>query len=255
LIASLGMYDRAETGAANDRFWTLIADALRARGIAAPNALTRGDGAYWRAWSDPDLVLSQTCGFPYRSRLHGSVRLIGTPDYGLAGCPPGHYRSVLIARKGDQRPLSDFADARFAYNEALSQSGWAAPQNHVAGLGFQFTNTLATGAHRLSVKSVVEGRADLAAVDAQTWSMITRWDHDALLLREVDHTVPTPGLPLIARLGADRALYLAALTEAVNALSEDDRETLSLRGIVSIPAEAYLQVPTPPPPEQIEQPA
>ena len=64
MIASLGMYDRTETAAANDRLWAGIRDGLRARGIAAPEALTRGDGAYWPAWQAPDLVLSQTCGFP-----------------------------------------------------------------------------------------------------------------------------------------------------------------------------------------------
>lgn len=40
MIASLGMYDRPETMAANDRLWALVRDGLRARGIAAPEALT-----------------------------------------------------------------------------------------------------------------------------------------------------------------------------------------------------------------------
>jgi len=93
MIASLGMYDRPETMAANDRLWALVRDGLRARGIAAPEALTRGAGAYWQAWEDPALVLSQTCGFPYRAKLHGKVTLVASPDYGLQGCPPGYYCS------------------------------------------------------------------------------------------------------------------------------------------------------------------
>ncbi|MFN7224061.1 MAG: hypothetical protein ACK4MS_08580, partial [Paracoccaceae bacterium] len=103
MIASLGMYDRPETSAANDALWALIRDALRDRGRDAPQALTRGEAACWPAWQAPDLVLSQTCGLPFRSRLHDHVTLIGTPDYGVEGCAPGYYRSVLIARSDDPR--------------------------------------------------------------------------------------------------------------------------------------------------------
>ena len=127
MIASLGMYDRAETAQANDNLWGLIRDRLRAEGHQAPDTLTRGSGAYWPAWEAPDLVFSQTCGFPYRARLHGTVTLIGTPDYGVAECPPGHYCSVFVARTDDDRgPLSAYSGAAFAFNDDLSQSGWAA---------------------------------------------------------------------------------------------------------------------------------
>ena len=162
MIASLGMYDRAETAAANDRFWALIRDALRAKGLAAPEDLVRGEGAYWAAWQDPKLVLSQTCGFPFRARLHDKVTLVATPDYGLEGCPPGYYASVFVARAEDGRCLPEFRQARFAYNEALSQSGWAAPQNHAATMGFHFATLVETGSHRGSALAVAEGRADLA---------------------------------------------------------------------------------------------
>ena len=64
MIASLGMYDRAETSAANDRFWALIRDNLRDAGESAPDALTRGADAYWTAWQSPELSFSQTCGVP-----------------------------------------------------------------------------------------------------------------------------------------------------------------------------------------------
>ena len=89
MIAALGMYDRPETAAANDALWALIRDGLRARGMDAPEVLTRGAGAYWPAWESPDMLLSQTCGLPFRARLHEKVTLIGTPDYGVEGCALG----------------------------------------------------------------------------------------------------------------------------------------------------------------------
>ena len=245
------MYDRAETAGANDRFWALVAAGLHARGLDAPDALTRGDAAYWAAWRDPSLVLSQTCGFPYRAKLHDQVALVATPDYGIEDCPAGYYASVFVARADDARTLPEFRTARFAFNEGLSQSGWAAPQNHAATMGFQFHPSLETGAHLLSALAVAEGQADLAAIDALTWRMIQRWEPMAANLREVARTSPTPGLPYIAAKGADTEAIYQALVTAVDRLSPEDRDALSLRGIVRIAAERYLAVPIPPSPEQI----
>lgn len=255
MIASLGMYDRAETQAANDRLWAGIRDGLRANGVAAPDGLTRGPHAYWDAWQSPELVFSQTCGFPFRARLHGQVTLIGTPDYGLPGCPPGHYNSVFIARKTDSRQdLAAFSGARFAFNEDLSQSGWAAPQNHAVAHGLHLPPTLRTGGHRLSALAVSEGRADLAAIDALTWEMLSQWEPWTASLKDVARTAPpTPVLPYIAAKGADAALYFDVISQAIAVLSPDDRATLHLNGLVRIPAEAYLAVPTPAAPEQIVQ--
>lgn len=249
MIASLGMYDRAETAAANDRLWAAIRDGLRARGVAAPDALTRGEAAYWPAWEDPALVLSQTCGFPYRARLHGRVTLIGTPDYGVEGCAPGHYRSVFVARADDARGrLEDFNGTALAYNEALSQSGWAAPQNHAAAHGLRFPAGLRTGGHRASAQAVAGGRADLAALDAVTWRLLSRWEGFAGRLKVVGQTDPTPVLPFIAGPGADAAATFDAVAAAIAGLSDADREATGLRGLIRIAPEAYLAVPTPPAP-------
>lgn len=243
-LASLPMYDRPETAAANDRFW----QAIRNRLGHGPDTLTR-TGELWDHWLSPDLLLSQTCGYPYRAKLHGQVTLIGTPDYGLPGCPPGHYCSVFVARANDHRTTpADFAEAPFAYNEPLSQSGWAAPQNHAASQGFTFTNTIQTGGHALSARAVAEGRADIAALDALTWALIQRHDPFATTLREIARTEPTPVLPYITALTRDPGPLFDAISAAIADLSPDDRDTLSLRGLVRLPADAYLAIPNPPPP-------
>lgn len=249
MIASLGMYDRAECQPANDRLWALIRDGLRAE---APDALTRGAGAYWGAWTAPDLLLSQTCGFPYRARLHGKVALIGTPDYGVEGCPPGFYRSVFVARKDNARNnLAEFDGANLAFNEDLSQSGWAAPQNHAKSLGLTLKPHLRSGGHLASARAVAEGRAEIAALDAITWAMIARWEGFAADLKVVGQTDPTPGLPYITALGNDIEGLFRIISAAIATLSPEDRDTLRLRGLVRIEPAAYLAVPTPPTPESL----
>jgi len=244
VIATLPMYDRVETAAANDRLW----QGIRANLGYGPETLSRGNDETY-AWLSPDLILSQTCGYPFRAGLHGKVKLVGTPDYGLPGCPPGYYYSAMVVRRDDGREaLPDFAEAPMAYNSALSQSGWAAPQNHAASLGFRFRNTLATGGHRASALAVAEGRADIAAIDALTWQFCTRYDAFAGDLKILDQTPPTPTLPYITALKNDAGALYAAIAGAITGLSPQDRDLLHLKGLVKIPADMYLTVPNPPAP-------
>lgn len=251
MIASLGMYDFGPAQAANDRLWALIRDGLRGRGIAAPDALTRGEHAYWDAWQSPDLILSQTCGYPFRAKLHDRVTYVGTPDYGVEGCAPGQYRSVFVVRADDARQaLAAFDGSRFAFNEPLSQSGWAAPQTHATKLGLRFPPAVQTGAHRLSAQAVAEGRADIAALDAVTFALMQA-KCLAEGLRIIAMTDPTPGLPCITARGRDPQPIFDAVSEAIAALAPADRATLQVRGFVRLPVADYLAVPNPPSPEQI----
>lgn len=246
MIAALGMYDLPPLQEANDRFWLHI----RAELGRGPEQLTRDRDA-WDVWQSSDLMLAQTCGYPYRAKLHGSVNLVGTPDYGLPDCPPGYYRSVLVVRADDPRQSEDaFAGACFAYNEALSQSGWAAPQVHLSARGIPMGDLIETGAHAASARAVAEGRADLAGLDALTWELLKRHDPVAQDLRVISETVPTPGLPYITSLNEDGEIIVKAVAAAIAALGADDRAALHLKGLIQIPAEAYLAIPTPPPPDE-----
>ena len=241
MIAMLGMYDMLQLQAANDRFWQQIRLALG----YGPDHLSR-DVDVWQVWRSPDLLLAQTCGLPYRSRLHGDVQLVGTPDYGLPGCPPGHYMSVFVVRADDPRDtLAAFDGGRFAYNEPLSQSGWAAPITHLTAQGIGVSALVETGGHRASALAVLEGRADLAGLDALTWALLQ--DHETWTsgLRVLEATRPTPGLPYITGQDRDPVAIASAVSQAIRALDPDDRGRLHLQGLVQIPAHAYLDIETP----------
>ncbi|NOD75007.1 MULTISPECIES: PhnD/SsuA/transferrin family substrate-binding protein [unclassified Ruegeria] len=246
MIAMLGMYDMPALQAANDRFWGLIRNHLG----FGPDHLTR-DQDMWEVWQDPNLILAQTCGMPYRTRLHGHVQLIGTPDYGLPDCPAGHYCSVFVKRRDDARDLPDLANGTFAYNEALSQSGWAAPITHLTKLNLCPAAVLETGGHALSAQAVAEGQADFAALDALTWHLLQ--DHTDLndRVQEVTRTAPTPTLPFITAQGQNAAQIAHAVRAAIESLEDADRQQLYLRGLVDIPASDYLSVPNPPTPNAL----
>ncbi|MBU2981938.1 PhnD/SsuA/transferrin family substrate-binding protein [Lentibacter algarum] len=246
MIASLPMYDRPELAAAHRRFWDLVRRGLHRHGIDAPQALSQRDDLM-AVWSDPAMVLAQTCGMPYRKLLHGKVNLVGTPDYRLKGCPEGHYYSVFVVRKDDPRTtLQDYAAATFAFNEENSQSGFAAPLNHGAAAGVTFPKRIQSFGHALSAQMVASGKADIAALDAVTWRLIKRYDAFANDLRVLKITAPTtPVLPFITSTHHNPELVFDAVEQGIDQLSDTDRATLGLFGIVRIPASEYLAVPNP----------
>ncbi len=252
--ASLPMYDRPEMRDQTDRFWALIRDALRDLGIDAPDALTRDFASPWDLWQSPDLLLSQTCGLPLRARLHDKVQLVTTPDFALPGCAPGYYNSVLITRAGhSDAPMTALLKGRIAINEGLSQSGWGALCRYAADLGLTPARPILSGGHAQSARAVLEGRADLAAIDAQTWRLLLRYEPDLMALVERDRTTPTPALPLITAKGRDPEPLILALNTALAALPDPDRQTLGLAGFAPIPLADYMALPVPPNPDDLPQ--
>ncbi|WP_375689678.1 phosphate/phosphite/phosphonate ABC transporter substrate-binding protein [Pseudooceanicola sp. LIPI14-2-Ac024] len=239
------MYDRPEVGQATNALWAAMRDALREDGIDAPEALTRS-GSLWDHWRSPDLVLSQTCGLPYRKALHDHVTLIGTPDFGLPDCPPGYYNSVIVMRRDDPRSSpADWAELRLAYNDSLSQSGWAAAEQTARAEGTRFGSHVETGAHRASVRAVASGAADICFVDAQTWRLMSKWDPLVGSVHTVGASAPVPGLPYISAPGADAAAMAGAVARAIDGLPAEHIRALGITGFVHVPAADYLAVPTP----------
>jgi ABC-type phosphate/phosphonate transport system substrate-binding protein len=224
-VACLPMYDWPEVRPATDAVWACLRGALGQRGIAAPEALTRGA----EPWDDPGLVLGQTCGLPYRCGLHARVTLIGAPDYGLEGCPPGFYRSALVVRSDDARArLDDFAGAGYACNATLSQSGHAALAEALGPLAPE--RGLVTGSHRASIRAVATGAAEIAAIDAVSWRLACAWEPHAAWLRVLGWTRPTPGLPMITARGRVPGPIAGAIAEAIAALAPAHRAALGLVG-------------------------
>lgn len=246
--AALPMYWRPETARAYRRFWTLIAQ--RVPELSPPCALSEPDDLM-QFWQSDDMVLSQTCGFPYRTHLQKSVTLVATPDFALPNTKPGFYYSVIIARK--ERMLEQSCESwhglRLAINEPGSQSGWAAIEPLLHRHQLRFSEIRVTGAHRLSARAVYDGTADIAAIDSITWRDMLRYDPWTCALGEVASTEPSPGLPYITALPKAAPILRMALPRALAALEADARATLGLRGFIELSHNDYLVMAQPKPPE------
>ncbi|WP_296418979.1 phosphate/phosphite/phosphonate ABC transporter substrate-binding protein [Pseudooctadecabacter sp.] len=235
MIASLPMYDRPEAQAANDALWAAVRDRLG----YGPDQLDRTT-PFTETWANPDLVLGQICNLPYRARFRGDVILLGCGDHRLDDTPAGYYHSVFVVRKDDAaRGLAPAVLGTFAYNDALSQSGWGAPVTRIAAQGLQFKSTLETGSHLASLRAVAEGRADLAAIDAVTWAQQLTWEPQARDLAVIGRTGLSPAQTFVTAKGRDPVPIRAALADAIDTLDAAHKDALRLYGFVTLPASAY----------------
>jgi ABC-type phosphate/phosphonate transport system substrate-binding protein len=245
MIASLMMYNRPELEDAHNTYWALIRNHLADAGIESPASLSQDDEEF-SVWKHPALVLSQTCGMPYRLFLHGKVHLVGTPDFALDGCPPGYYNSAIIIHRDNRgSPLQAFANEVFAYNQTISQSGYAAILNHASAQGITFTNPAQTHSHLLSAQAVAEKRAAIASIDAVTWRLIQRYESFVSELTVLDWTEPTPGLPYVTAITQNPTTVFNAVKAAIDELPQAARERLGITDLVDIPDEKYLSIPNP----------
>ncbi|HWT58371.1 MAG TPA: PhnD/SsuA/transferrin family substrate-binding protein [Rhizobium sp.] len=223
-FASIAMYLTPQPLAdATAELWSFLRHYLSQAGLTdLPETLDR-TVAYDEAWVRPDLLLSQTCGYPFASRLRGKVRLVATPVYDHPGCDGPLMRSFIIVRTGASlRRLEDLRGTTAAINSPDSNSGsnlFGAAVAPLAREGRFFGRIIETGSHSGSIAAVVEGRADSAAIDCITYANIRRFDSGHVEgVRIIAETPKGPGLPFITSGNAsDEKVHLlrGALAAAV----------------------------------------
>lgn len=242
------MYDWPEVREATDTIWIGLASALRRRGFDAPDRLDRGrpEGEIWR---DPDLLIAQTCGYPFVTELAGRVRLVATPVYDVYGCSGPLYCSHIVVRKDEAvDTLGAMAGRTVAINNLCSQSGFAALHRAVASLQQEkpfFGAVKLSGSHLKSMLAVAEGAADVAAIDAVCWALARRYRADvAARLKSIATTAQTPGLPFVTagrRSDRDADLMAEALFECLNCPeTAAARKSLFLQSVERVPEADYF---------------
>jgi ABC-type phosphate/phosphonate transport system substrate-binding protein len=243
MIAALPMYDFPWVRAATDRLWGIVRDALRERGIGAPDALNR-DREPRETWCDDRLLLGQTCGYPYWTRLRRDAEVLATPIYGFSGCEGPNHRSFLIARRDDPRTrLEEFRGDRAAVNGFDSNSGMNLFRAAIAPLAEGkpfFADVVETGGHASSVGAVVEQRADIAAIDCVTYALLARGASQLMAATKIiGETAASPALPFIV----SRALPPETRAAARHALRElPPIPELGLVGVAILSDTAYARV-------------
>jgi ABC-type phosphate/phosphonate transport system substrate-binding protein len=245
------MYDFPGLETAHDEFWSAIRTYLIEAGVAeTPERLThRAD--HIAIWTDPLLLLGQGCEYPLAKFYANRVRLVATPRYAVPGCDGATYRSAIVVRMDDAaETLADLRHRRCAINEPHSNSGMNLLRASIAGIAHGarfFEAVVESGSHRGSVQMVVDGEADVAAVDCVSFAHFQRlYPASTAQLRILSWTAATPSLPFItAAATGDTELQKirASLAAAVADRQLDAaRERLFLAGFDLNPAGGFVEV-------------
>ena len=206
MIASLPMYALPEVQAATDAWWQGLVRAFRAAGLDDVPDILDQDGDRLQHWASPDLLLSQSCGYPLRHAFADHLQPVATPCYRADGCDGPTYLSVIIvAEDNPAAGIADLRGKRAAINGWDSQSGMSALRAVVAPHhrdGRFFGEVIVSGGHGLSLAAVREGKADVAAIDCVTYALAERHAPNMVDgVRVLMRSPAVPALPYVTHIG------------------------------------------------------
>ena len=246
--ASLPMYDFPEVRAATDAWWTGLRRHLEREAVTdIPSTLLRRDDLI-EQWSDPTLLLSQTCGYLLAGDLRTALQPVATPHYTVPGCSGPDYASVILLR--ESHPATELEDLRggiAVYSRRYSHAGHNALRAIIAplagGMPF-FSNVIASGSHIDSIRLLATGAGDIATVCCVIYAFVLRWRPDALVgTRAFGYTPLSPAPPYVAPAGATRQNIVQLRSALTAAMSDSSltsvREDLYLGGLSILDRTAY----------------
>jgi ABC-type phosphate/phosphonate transport system substrate-binding protein len=243
---SFPMYDLPELSNAHDALWQVLCDELADHGLDAGGGRARsGDVA--SLWTDPRLLLSQACGWPLVTELGDVVTVVGTFLYDAPSVDRcGRYRSVLVAPiDAPARWRVDLATTRAAVNGFTSLSGWISLRLALLGDLRPWPGPVVlTGSHVDSLRTLRAGDADVAAIDAVTFSLLRRHrpcELDGVAVVGFGRSIPC--LPLITAAHRDATVVAGVQTALRTTLAHPRARpacrTLGVRGFVPVGEQHY----------------
>lgn len=194
-------------------------------------------------WLSPQLLLTQTCGYPLMTELQGKVQVVGRPVYQLPHSANGNHCSLLIAREDDPRQaLVEFRGSHGLLNSRDSNSGMNLFRHALAPLqqnGAFFADVTLTGGHRSSLAAIKAGDGDLAAIDSVTFDYLARDGSEEVAgVKVIARTAEGPCLPYITRLGAEGDVIREVMNQALTELP-DVAHVLAISEVMSASVEDY----------------
>jgi ABC-type phosphate/phosphonate transport system substrate-binding protein len=250
-LAALSMYDFPHLRAAHNALWQNLCAALTSFGLTnLPSALDYNVELN-KIWTDPSLLIAQSCGYPLITELNGKVQLVATPRYIADGCTGAFYRCAIVVRKDDSaNALADLKGRNCAINSWTSNSGMNLLRAAIAPLakGLRYFNTvIVTGSHWQSLEAVADHRADVASIDGISLAHLKHCAPELIeKIRILEWTQATACLPLITANCTD-ASTLSALRQALVAVTLDPdlaqtRRDLLIDSFEFLPIETYTRV-------------
>lgn len=212
-----------------------IHDAQGALIASDPATLPPDELDFHRLWLHPALLFAQTCWGPMELGLSRHVQVIGQPSYdGYEGGQGELYSSAIVmladgapsvaspADGGPLIPLDRIRGKRLIFNNLDSMSGLIGLTRDLEAMGESldlFASRSKSGGHRSSIVAIAEGKADVAAIDCESWVLAQRFEPAAKNVRVVGWTGRRKGLPYITAATTPEKT-VTSLREALAGLAE-----------------------------------
>ena len=196
-------------------------------------------------WLSPELLLSQTCGYPLVTSLRGKVRLIGRPSFELPHSFGGYHCSLILCRTNS--PITDlagFSGSHGLINADDSNSGMNLFRHTLSKVkeGRFFSTVSFTGAHRESIRRLKNHEGDLASIDSVTYDYLDKFQPEELKgLKIIARSDVSPCLPYITsvlRTEDEVSKIRFAMNEALKQLPEVAQD-LAIKEVLPASEEDY----------------
>ncbi|KUM26208.1 phosphate ABC transporter substrate-binding protein [Mesorhizobium loti] len=195
-----------------------------------PATLPADEFDFHQLWLSPALLFGQTCWGPMELGLAQHVQVIAQPSYDAFEGGRGELYSSALVMPADGEPsvaspedgkpvipLDLIRGRRFVFNDPDSMSGLLGLTRDLEAMGESldiFASRGESGGHRSSIVAIAEGRADIAAIDCQSWALAQRFEPAAQGVKVVGWTARRKGLPFITA-RTTPADVIASMREAV----------------------------------------
>jgi ABC-type phosphate/phosphonate transport system substrate-binding protein len=164
-------------------------------------------------WRREDLGCAFMCGYPWAlAPTKPQLLAAPVPSPPRYGDRPVYVTDFVVRADGPHRTLADTFGGTIAYSTEHSHSGYNAPRYHLLGYRTAERPTLFGAVQGPFVRqlpcieAVVEGRADVAAVDGYGLDLLRRHAPEvAGRVRVVETTITAPSAPLVAAPRIDAA--------------------------------------------------
>ena len=248
MTASLPMYNLPEMQAVNAAFWAALRSLLIESGLQdVPEGLTF-DRLPVPERIGPEVLFTQTCGYPLETIFAGQAIRLGTPCYDAPGCDgPTHCGFFIVPEGSKAEELADLRDRVFLFNSRHSNSGMNLPRRALADIAEGrrfFAEVVETGSHPGNLDHIARGEADATVVDNMTYAFWVKYRPEAAArVRVLARTPPSPAIPFVTSVATPPAT-VEILRAALHALARESRYRdvmagLLLADVVDVPDAPY----------------
>lgn len=251
LKASFPMYNIPEIRAAQSALWKGIATHLKSEGVEeVPDDLAH-DCPLAALLSDKNMLISQCCGYDIVQRYRETLVLVAAPIFDVAECSGHEYSSLIVVAEGS--PYQDVLDMRgsiAAANGPESHSGMSSLRHLVAPKslnGSFFGSVIYSGGHVQSLHLIQSGKADVAAIDSVTYTLLERYRPSATeSIRKLGRTFFAPAPPYVTHIDRESDTLRRLKIALQNAFRDPDleacRTALLLKGIGDVDRKTYEKI-------------